>query len=73
MCGSKCCNHENISLKHEEPDRFDRSQVLFLKEFIFFYYFYVKSKLSFNILMKCLLVGRLDGKLSNRYMNMMIY
>ena len=36
MCGSKCCNHENISLKHEEPDRFDRSQVLFLKEFIFF-------------------------------------
>ena len=48
MCGSKCCNHENISLKHEEPDRFDRSQVLFLKEFIFFYYFYVKSKLYFN-------------------------
>ena len=36
MCGSKCCNHENISLKHEEPDKFDRSQVLFLKELGFF-------------------------------------
>ena len=43
MCGSKCCSHENISLKHEEPDKFDRSQV-FLN--IFFYSFIDMSKIK---------------------------